>query len=92
MQWEQKLARQSTMEDPCESVLIRVPLFLCALCASAVKNPFQAAKDFYVSSTDRATARAKPMRWQLVVSAWISENLCPECGFRRKNINSHSCV
>ena len=52
MQWEQKLARQSTREDPCESVLIRVPIFLCALSASAVKNPFQAAKDFHVSSTD----------------------------------------
>ena len=52
MQWEQELARQSTMEDPCESVLIRVPLLLCALCVSAVKNPFQAAKDLHVSNMD----------------------------------------
>jgi len=57
MQWEQELARQSTMRDPCESVLIRVPIFLRALCASAVKNPFQAAKDLHVSSTNCTNLR-----------------------------------
>ena len=34
------------MEDLCESVFIRVPLFLCVLCASEVKKSSHAGEGF----------------------------------------------